>query len=210
MAIILPVILVSGGCAEIVTDIFSSSSNHKDEYIFKMAEKGDSNAQVSVGLIYERGLGVRSNAKIAMNWYHAAVEQGNPLGAFHIGSLYERGMGVEQDFQYAAKYYSIAASGGIKSGFSALAYLYERGLGVKKNFKKASQLYLLANEVDIKDSELNGFLNKPYSLNSRYYQLFSPPRIDLGNKSSEVQRAETLTTPAIEINLDAIKEVGSQ
>jgi hypothetical protein len=61
------------------------------------AQKGDAEAQVTVGEIYERGLGTEPNYEAAAIWYQKAAEQGNSRGLFNLGTLYETGRGVETD-----------------------------------------------------------------------------------------------------------------
>ena len=119
-----------------------------------MASDGDPTAQTSLGLIYERGLGVEKDPAEAMKWYRRAAGDGDALAAFHIGSLYERGLGVEQDFDAAATWYARAADGGNQAALTALAYLYERGLGVSRNFQQAEALYGAAERSRDSDAEL--------------------------------------------------------
>jgi uncharacterized protein len=61
------------------------------------ATKGDAEAQVTVGEIYERGLGAEPNYAAAALWYQKAADQGYARGLFNLGTLYELGRGVEVD-----------------------------------------------------------------------------------------------------------------
>ena len=61
------------------------------------AQRGDAEAQVTVGEIYERGLGTEPNYEAAVIWYQKAADQGNSRGLFNLGTLYETGRGVEAD-----------------------------------------------------------------------------------------------------------------
>ncbi len=61
------------------------------------AEAGDSEAQINVGEIYERGLGGVPNPEAAAIWYQKGADQGNTRALFNLGTLYEQGLGVPQD-----------------------------------------------------------------------------------------------------------------
>ena len=61
------------------------------------AQQGDAEAQVTVGEIYERGLGSEPNYEAALIWYQKAADQGYSRGLFNLGTLYEQGKGVEPD-----------------------------------------------------------------------------------------------------------------
>lgn len=61
------------------------------------AQQGDAEAQVTVGEIYERGLGREPNYEAAAIWYQKAADQGYARGQFNLGTLYEQGLGVPAD-----------------------------------------------------------------------------------------------------------------
>jgi hypothetical protein len=69
------------------------------------AEAGDADAQVSVGEIFERGLGDEPNYEAAKIWYEKAAAQGNTRAQFNLGTLYEQGLGVPQDRVAALNWY---------------------------------------------------------------------------------------------------------
>lgn len=69
------------------------------------AEEGDAEAQLSVGEIFEKGLGTEPNYEVAIFWYQKAAEQGNKSALFNLATLYEQGLGVEKDKLKAINYY---------------------------------------------------------------------------------------------------------
>jgi len=75
-----------------------------------MAKEGDANAQVYVGEIYEKGLGVSPDYQVAAHWYQKAADQKLARAQINLGYLYEKGLGVEKDLTQALNYYR-AASG---------------------------------------------------------------------------------------------------
>jgi TPR repeat protein len=52
------------------------------------AAKGNSNAQVLVGLAYANGWGVNKDMRSAEMWYHVAAENNNPTGQFLLALYY--------------------------------------------------------------------------------------------------------------------------
>jgi uncharacterized protein len=67
------------------------------KFWMESAQQGDAEAQVTVGEIYERGLGTQPNYEAAAIWYQKAVDQGFSRAFFNLGTLYEQGLGVEAD-----------------------------------------------------------------------------------------------------------------
>ena len=74
-----------------------------------LAKEGDAQAQVHVGEIYEKGLGVAPQFELAAEWYRKAAEQGDSRAQINLGALYERGQGVPQDMQQAVQWYRRAS-----------------------------------------------------------------------------------------------------
>ena len=55
-----------------------------------LAEQGDARSQYSVGVLYERGLGVAEDRSLALSWYQRAAEQDYALAQYNIGALYQQ------------------------------------------------------------------------------------------------------------------------
>ncbi len=75
-------------------------------------KQGFAPAQYNLGVMYDKGQGVRQNFKKAVNWYQKAAEQGHPEALYELGVMYAEGQGIEQDFIEAYKLLSIAAKAG--------------------------------------------------------------------------------------------------
>jgi uncharacterized protein len=67
------------------------------KFWMESAQQGDLEAQVTVGEIYERGLGTQPNYEAAAIWYQKAADKGYSRAFFNLGTLYEQGLGVEAD-----------------------------------------------------------------------------------------------------------------
>lgn len=73
------------------------------------AEQGEVAAQVIVGEIYERGMGVAPDYTAAAKWYRLAADAGDKRAQVNLGYLYERGLGVASDPRTALEWYARAA-----------------------------------------------------------------------------------------------------
>ena len=73
------------------------------------AKQGDTEAQVNVGEIFEKGLGTEPNYVIAAEWYRKAALNGNTRGAVNLGYLYEKGLGVVKNPVEALNWYRKAS-----------------------------------------------------------------------------------------------------
>ncbi len=73
------------------------------------AEQGDAEAQVTLGEVFEQGLGVPPDYEAARFWYEQAATQGSPRAMTNLGNLFERGLGVTPDSRRAVQWYRRAA-----------------------------------------------------------------------------------------------------
>ncbi len=130
-----------------------------------LAEQGDADAQYYLGWMYEKGLGVPRNHKMAKKWYGLApfkgdfrkgsdayqrkdyttaleeweplAKQGNAVAQFNLGTMYEDGKGVSQDYKAAIKWYRLAAEKGDPYAQSNLGLIYQQGLVVPHDYQTA-------------------------------------------------------------------------
>ena len=75
-----------------------------------LAEQGVASAQFYLGLMYEKGRGVRQDHSMALTWFRKAAAQGYAGPQNNLGLLYERGRGVRKDVVRALMWYSLAAT----------------------------------------------------------------------------------------------------
>ncbi len=112
--------------------------------ITKLAEKGDAEAQLRVGLMYYLGQGITSDYREAIGWFKKAGRQGNPFALSNVGYMYEKGEGVPQDFVEAAKWYRLASLRGNAQAQLSLGSMYEKGFGVPQDEVQALKWFTLA------------------------------------------------------------------
>ncbi|WP_277458144.1 tetratricopeptide repeat protein [Methylococcus capsulatus] len=108
------------------------------------AERGDSQAQVNLGNLYMKGLGVEQDYAAAGRWYRQAAEHGDPLGQSKLGILYYYGLGVDKNTDEAARWFLKAAEQGESGAAAVLGSMYAEGEGVIRDNVKAYYWYTLA------------------------------------------------------------------
>ncbi len=160
---------------------------HKDykralEILKPLAEQGNSQAQITMGLMYDYGHGVKKDSAQSIKWYRMAAEQGVPLVQHDLGVKYFQGHGVEQNYQEAAKWWEMSANAGIADSQFNLGLMYYRGIGIAKDYVKAAKLF--------EDAAKQGHGNAQYSLAVMYAFGQSKPKdyaeaLKWFNKSAE-------------------------
>ena len=82
-----------------------------------LAEQGDAQAQGGLGMMYERGLGVKQDDFEAVNWYRKAAEQGDADAQAILGFLYLLGeRGVQVNKSLAKEWFGKACDNGNQNG----------------------------------------------------------------------------------------------
>lgn len=109
-----------------------------------LAEKGDAEAQLKMGLMHYSGRGAARNYREALEWFKKAGQLGNPLAQANVAYMYEKGEGVSQNYTEAAAWYLKAAQRGNAPAQFTLGSLYEDGMGVKQDEVKALMWFNLA------------------------------------------------------------------
>ena len=75
-----------------------------------LADQGQAQAQVSMGLMYGSGHGVAQDDTEAAKWYRLAADQGHSYAQFMLGLLYASGHGVPQNYVLAYMWLELAAA----------------------------------------------------------------------------------------------------
>ena len=100
------------------------------------AEKGNTNAMLTLGRFYEQGVGTARNYSKALEWYGKAAKAGQAEGHFNVGVCYEIGMGTASDMGKAIMNYQAAADLGLPLAMYKLAAIYISGNGAGKDAAK--------------------------------------------------------------------------
>jgi len=80
-----------------------------------IAEQGNADAQLRLGLMYREGKGVAQDDKQAVAWLSKSAEQGQVEAQENLAFSFAKGQGVERDWVQADKWFGIAAASGKES-----------------------------------------------------------------------------------------------
>ena len=159
------------------------------ESLKPLAEKGDAEAQNSLGRMYLNGEGVEQDFWEAATWTRKAADQGDAKAQNNLGFMYEYGQGVGQNFREAAKWFRKAAEQGFASAQFNLGSIYKVGKGVEQDYVTA---YAWANIA-----EANGNKTAP-KLKSEYLEKEMTPE--------QIAKAEALAKEMIAKNPKLLKK----
>ena len=98
-----------------------------------LADAGDVDAQFSLGVMLDRGLGIAEDPVVAATWYRRAADQGSEAAQVNLGLMYILGRGVEADDAAAAELFQHAADANVPEGLANLGHLYRVGRGVERD-----------------------------------------------------------------------------
>ena len=108
----------------------------------KLAQVGDEEAQMAVGLAFENGVDTKQDKAEAAKWYRKAALTGNLDAQFRLANIVSKGAkGLTRDMGVAVKLYQTAADKGHAPSQNALGQLYQAGNGVAKDEKLAFEWY---------------------------------------------------------------------
>ena len=77
--------------------LYSQDNENTPEYILNMkeiAEKGNSDVQYNLGLIYSNGEDVEKDLKEAIYWFKKSASLKNVLAEYKLGYIYDNGLGA--------------------------------------------------------------------------------------------------------------------
>ena len=126
-----------------------------------LAEKGDADAQFSLGVMYKEGQGVPQDYKQAVSWIRKAAKQGHARAQYSLGVMYYIGQGVPQDYKQAVSWSRIAAEQDFANAQTNLGVMYKEGQGVPQDAKQAVSWFRKAAE--------QGDAEAQYDLGVMYY-----------------------------------------
>ena len=131
------------------------------ELLTLAAERGDADAQYTLGVMYARGDGVTQDYQAAFHWISLAAEQNHTKALSCIGTAYLKGEIIPRNYELAVNALTQAARQGDSDAQFNLATMYAKGEGVSKDLASAFQYYSLAAEQANADAQ--------YALGFMYY-----------------------------------------
>jgi TPR repeat protein len=103
----------------------------------QLAERGDIEAQISMGNMLANGKFTVKDDVEAVPWFRKAAERGHAAAQAALGRMYANGRGVARDDTQAIAWFRKAAEQGQADAQSALGWMYLEGLGVAKDDTEA-------------------------------------------------------------------------
>jgi TPR repeat protein len=119
-----------------------------------LAEKGQTSAQIDLGLNYAKGIGVPKDYATALQWFQRAADQGDPHAQFYVGLMHERGNAVPRSYATALIWYRKAAEQNFAPAQIAVARFYARGLSIPKDRAQQAAWLRRAADQDSPQAEL--------------------------------------------------------
>ncbi len=105
-------------------------------------------AQLCVGTMYYKGLGVRRDVSEAVKWIEKSAIQGNALAQTRLGVLFLEGEGVNRDDRKAYEWFLKASQQEYARAQYYLGGLYYEGNGVDRNIIEAIKWFKKASNHD--------------------------------------------------------------
>ncbi|MBF0410166.1 MAG: sel1 repeat family protein [Candidatus Riflebacteria bacterium] len=119
------------------------------ELFQKYAKDGNLVAQIRLGVMYYRGLGVKKDHAEALKWLMLAAQQGRAEAQYLVGEiLFEpQTSNVKASRSEAFVWYNKAADQGFDLAIRRMAICYDLGEGIPKDYVKAFNWYLRGAEL---------------------------------------------------------------
>ncbi len=113
----------------------------------KAAAVGHAGAMNSLGLAYDRGIGVAKDIGEATRWYRRSAEAGNSAAMRRLGFAFRNGDGVSVNPVQALRWFRRAADAGNVQAMSEVGQAYSHGLGASQDSAEAAKWFRKAAEA---------------------------------------------------------------
>lgn len=114
--------------------------------VFKLAESGDTDALVNIGVRLWEGDGAEKDSRKAIKYFNQAQEGGNPQASYLLGMIY-LGDDEYMDLKKAALSFEKASKLKFAPAMTELAVMLINGDGIKRDQQRAAGLLTMAAEL---------------------------------------------------------------
>jgi uncharacterized protein len=114
------------------------------DQIKSLAEKGDAEAELQMGLRHTSVARGVKNDRVAAQWFEKAANHNQVEAQYRYGMALLHGNGVVQDYKAAFYWLEKAAQQGHAQAQSALGEMYQDGIAINKDFERAYLWFNLA------------------------------------------------------------------
>ncbi|KAF9977244.1 hypothetical protein BGZ73_006607 [Actinomortierella ambigua] len=121
--------------------VFPPSNGSTTSALLPRANAGDTDAQVTLAAMYEKGVGVQQSDTEAFKWYLRAAAQGSTEAQYKTGDCFFTGRGTPKDYGVSIYWTRLAAEKGHPKAQGDLGWMYRNGVGVERNYDEAVAWY---------------------------------------------------------------------
>jgi TPR repeat protein len=118
----------------------------------KSADQGNSQAQLNLGVMYQKGFGTEENNEQAVSWFRKSAEQGNSDAQLNLGAMYQYGDGVDKSNEQAVSWYRKSADQDNRDAQVSLGVMYQNGDGVEQSNDNALFWYQKSTVINSKSN----------------------------------------------------------
>jgi TPR repeat protein len=111
-----------------------------------LAQEGNLTAQNNLGVIFNRGLGVKRNPEEAVKWFNMAAMNGEANAQYHLGKMHYEGKGIPRNDKEAMKWLMMSSKKGNGKADFQIGLMVEAGHGAKQDNKEATKWYTKSAE----------------------------------------------------------------
>ncbi|MFN8550711.1 MAG: tetratricopeptide repeat protein [Candidatus Obscuribacterales bacterium] len=138
-------------------EIKHHNCQHARELLAQLAAKGDAKSQVLLGMLYEKGAGVKKDAKQAEEWFKKAAAHGELEGQTLLGMLMLKGPDVQKRHDQAVRNLHLAADRGYDKARRSLESMpngerIESAFAAQQQRAQARHTNTLQGKSNIKES----------------------------------------------------------
>ncbi len=119
--------------------ISEKKPSRRFQFAYKMALKGNINAQFDVAMMYGTGSNVEKNERKAFTWLHKAAYNGHVEAKYLMGVSFKQGTGVRVQKELARYWFRKAAKAGHAKALLQLAEL-------ERDFQQGTQTKYASND----------------------------------------------------------------
>ena len=107
-----------------MNDFYAGNYTEAYNKLLPLAKAGNGIAQNNIGLLYDKGLGIKQDYKKAFFWYEKSTKQGYSTAMSNLATLYQNGNGVKRNINIAIKLYEKATEQDNPLALNNLGYIY--------------------------------------------------------------------------------------
>jgi TPR repeat protein len=134
------------------TEAFPQDESRAIRYFERASQQGSCESWSNLQSVYDRGIGVNTDRRIAADYIERAVRC-DPTNGYYMYKLamrFQDGLGRDHDCQTAAKLFAQSLDHGYARAAINLGYIYDKGCSpIARDDQRAFQIYLLGAKLGV-------------------------------------------------------------